>query len=290
MKKHAYLIIAHSNWEILRKLIALLDDEKNDFFIHIDKKSDIPYSISEITQKSKAIIIESQEVFWADYSMIEVELKLLASAKKENEYSYYHLLSGVDLPIKSKAVIYNFFENSSKNFIGIVPKEVYYSVRRVKYYHFLVGNNYYRKSKIIKAIDRLLEYAQRTIGVNRLKKSTAKIIDGWQWFSITNELCEYLLQNEKYIGKMFKYSISSDELVLQTMVYNSNFFSTLYDITDLKNGSMRYIDWQRGKPYVWGNDEGDFDTLMSSPYMFARKFDESQIWIVDKICNALTSK
>ena len=35
-------------------------------------------------------------------------------------------------------------------------------------------------------------------------------------------------------------------------------------------GSMRYIDWERGNPYVW--QEKDTDELLSSPYLFARKF------------------
>ena len=38
MKKHTYLIIAHNNFYILEKLLLLLDDERNDIYIHIDKK------------------------------------------------------------------------------------------------------------------------------------------------------------------------------------------------------------------------------------------------------------
>lgn len=36
MKKHAYLIIAHNDFEILENLIILLDDMRNDIYIHID--------------------------------------------------------------------------------------------------------------------------------------------------------------------------------------------------------------------------------------------------------------
>ena len=38
-KKHAYLIIAHNNWKQLSLLLSVLDDERNDIYIHIDKKS-----------------------------------------------------------------------------------------------------------------------------------------------------------------------------------------------------------------------------------------------------------
>lgn len=36
--KHAFLIMAHGQQGILRKLLTMLDDERNDIFLHIDKK------------------------------------------------------------------------------------------------------------------------------------------------------------------------------------------------------------------------------------------------------------
>ena len=36
--KHAYLIMAHQNFEQLAILLELLDDIRNDIFIHVDKK------------------------------------------------------------------------------------------------------------------------------------------------------------------------------------------------------------------------------------------------------------
>ena len=53
---------------------------------------------------------------------------------------------------------------------------------------------------------------------------------------------------------------------------------------------MRYIDWKRGKPYTWGQKENDFDELMNSPYMFARKFDETHMEIVEKIFEEISRR
>lgn len=39
MHKHAYLILAHEDTLELRRLLALIDDERHDIYIHIDKKS-----------------------------------------------------------------------------------------------------------------------------------------------------------------------------------------------------------------------------------------------------------
>ena len=52
---------------------------------------------------------------------------------------------------------------------------------------------------------------------------------------------------------------------------------------------MRDIDWKRGRPYTRRNT--DFDELMASDYLFARKFDEQiDDQIVYKIYMRLKSK
>ncbi|MFB9769762.1 hypothetical protein [Lactiplantibacillus modestisalitolerans] len=39
MGKHAYLIQAYNNFEFVEKLLAAIDDSRNDVFLHIDKKA-----------------------------------------------------------------------------------------------------------------------------------------------------------------------------------------------------------------------------------------------------------
>ena len=39
MDKHAILIMAHNQFDILEKLLIMLDHERNDIYIHIDRKS-----------------------------------------------------------------------------------------------------------------------------------------------------------------------------------------------------------------------------------------------------------
>lgn len=54
MEKHAYLILAHSQFNLLKKLMLLLDDERNDIYLHIDSKvKDISVIKSEILPKIK---------------------------------------------------------------------------------------------------------------------------------------------------------------------------------------------------------------------------------------------
>lgn len=38
-KKHAVLIMAHNQFKILEKLMIQLDHERNDLYIHVDRKT-----------------------------------------------------------------------------------------------------------------------------------------------------------------------------------------------------------------------------------------------------------
>ena len=37
--KHAFLIIAHNEYPVLRALLSMLDDERNDIYLHIDQRA-----------------------------------------------------------------------------------------------------------------------------------------------------------------------------------------------------------------------------------------------------------
>lgn len=64
--RHAFLIIAHNNFNQLKKLIELLDDKDFDIFIHIDKKAKgfLFEEFANLTKYSTLIIFQEFSVFW----------------------------------------------------------------------------------------------------------------------------------------------------------------------------------------------------------------------------------
>ena len=107
--KHAYLIIAHGEYNLLNILVNMIDDVRNDIFIHIDKKC--PPECITVEKSNIYYVVNRVDVRWGDISQIETELILFEKACTTNRYDYYHLLSGVDLPIKSQNYIHDFFQN-----------------------------------------------------------------------------------------------------------------------------------------------------------------------------------
>lgn len=281
--RHAYLIMAYNNWRQLGMLLELLDDSRNDIYIHIDKRAgDFPQAeLAAAVKCSRVTFIPRKNVFWADYSQTDVELDLLEAASRRERYHYYHLLSGMCLPLRTQDELHAFFENEDREFIATVCDGGEYSKKYIAYYHPLLHNRFYRGNKLLKAADRAIMHIQRVLGLSRLKHSGIVPACGWNWFSVTDDFCRYLVGSRPLIRKIFRHTVASDEHVMGTMAVNSVFVNRIYDINDdVKNdyrpGCQRFVDWQRGRPYVWGSQtpEADYQTLMTSGYLFARKFDE----------------
>lgn len=281
--RHAFLIIAHNNPEILYAQLEILDSVDVDFYFHLDAKMKVnKLDLESHALKSKIYYIKPKKIRWGHYSQIECELRLLEAAVNSGKgYDYYHLLSGVDMPLKSYQDIDAFFKkNSGKEYIHFDEKTVDENVReRISMYHFCPGRaNWQRK------INGIFIKIQKILKVDRLKKLGWKVQKGANWFSITEDLAKDIVRNKEMIQKHFKYSFCGDEVFLQTYVFNSKFCLSLYSdrFDNDYHACMRLIDWKRGNPYVFGID--DFEELMECDYMFARKFDyNSKPEIVDKL-------
>lgn len=297
MSRHAYLIIAHNNWYILSKLVSLLDNSRNDIYIHIDKNSYpssyLEQSIKNQVKEAKVLFIESRPVSWGGYSLIDVTLRLMATATEEYHYSYYHLLSGSDLPLKDQYQIHEFFDaNQGSEFIHFGKKEWIDIIQsRMKYYWIFqeyVGNSKRIDKIAIRFLNRMCVLFQKIIGINRLVN--LQVSGGSEWFSITDESARFLLSKRDFIERHFKYCICADESFVQTIIINSDLKKKVYNFNSHndKDCTLRYIQWENGKPHVLKME--DYDQLINSGCIYARKFDETDKELVDKICMMILDK
>lgn len=270
--KHAYLVVAHNQQDLLKKLLIKIDSTNNDIFLHIDKKyvdCNIE-SLKNIVNYSNIYFLDRRNIGWGAFSQINLTLDLLEVANKNYNYSYYHLISGVDFPIKDIDYIYNFFEDNNRYEYISYDNKIYNHKydERIKYYWIL--QEYERKNKFLKILNRGLVIIQKIIGVNRTKNINVNFQKGANWFSITNDFVNYLLQKREWISKYFKYSHCADEIFLQTLLENSKFKKNLYK-KGINDGNLRLVDWERGNPYIWKKE--DKELLLNSKYLWARKFD-----------------
>lgn len=293
--KQAYLIIAHNKIEQLKFLVSLLDYEQHDIYILFDKKAMITggekNQIENLVRKSTVSFTKEIPIYWGDYSLVEAEMELFSTAKNHQEYSMYHLLSGVDLPLDTAANIYNFFdERKEYNFLTMVSDELFKRNRvyeRVAYKtlfsHLSSRSLNSRLSKKVLNSYRKLEIGiQRRAKIDFFKKFDLKLKYASNWCSLNNVAVEKLIENSSLIKNAFKSGKVQDELFVPTILYKNGLLDSVYSLEPTNDqpmdfqGNLRYINWWNGSPYTWTDSEKDIEQLKygkEQGHLFSRKFD-----------------
>ena len=81
--------------------------------------------------------------------------------------------------------------------------------------------------------------------------------------------------------KVFRNTFCSDEIVMQTLCWESPYRKNIYCTTDDGKGCMRSIGWRNGELVDWSG--ADYEKLKSSPALFARKFNSRDMGFIEKI-------
>lgn len=278
--RHVYLVAAYENFEVLEFLMAMIDDERNDIYLHVDKKAKgfEPSRFNAICRKSNVTIVPRELVYWADYTQVKAALRLMRLALQSgNNFSHIHFLSDSDLPIKSPDQIHDFIADHPENeFVAFNPPPSWVD-DWLGYYYPL--NRYLRHPSrfVAGAYNRFSHYsrkAQKQAGIRRQRSIEIKY--GSDWFSITRSLAEYLVDNEKVIRQNFRHTFLPSEFYVQTLVWNSHFRDKVFDFSNPYRSNLRHIDFSRGtgsSPYTF--TISDLAELRTSDRLFARKFSTS---------------
>ena len=292
-KKHAYLIMAHNHWKQLEILLKCIDHPQNDIYLHIDKNvREFPeQELKEAVKKSKLLFVKRYKIAWGSPKAVKCIINLLKSASV-NHYEYYHLLSGVDLPIVSQDEIHAFFAaNQGKQYVGFdwdgIQKQSF--LIRAQYYYLFSGwlGKGPHRTKIKRALSTVQELfivLQKKLGVNRLKKSSF-LYKGSEWFSISDDLVSAIVSDSKRIIKKYLFTLGADELWLQNYVF-------LHGWSDrLAENNARFIMWRQGDPSPLTITAKDSSEMLQSKKLFARKFDdEVDKEVIDFIYHTVLSK
>lgn len=294
MGRHAYLILAHTNPAQLKTLLGTLDDIRNDIYVHIDASA--PFSeepFEGICRNATLHFIKPRiEAHWGGYSLARIELELLEAATATS-HRYYHLISGMDLPIKSQDYIHDFFDrNDGKEFINYWKIKKKNRTRFNCWSPFPEGGGYF----LTNFLNNVAKGFQLLAGIKINRGIDFKY--GSQWFSITDNMARYILSKKDWVRKTFRHTTTCDEVFVATLAWMSPLRENIYDSTEyewnstLNNTSnMRFIDWSRGPSsrHPWVFEAGDFEMLASLPHLWARKFDERKdSLIIERVAGELS--
>lgn len=273
--KHAYLLMVHGDLPLLRTLVRMLDDPRNDIYVHADRKFG-EFRAQELCVKRAGLHVLERRIDarWGDTSLMEVELMLMREASRRGSYAYYHLLSGADLPIKTQDYIHEFFaKHAGKEFISYMdtPRDDVDARYKMERYHFFMR---YERSlpRLINILVAKLRFVisdalYAVCGPRRIDGAVKKAS---QWVSLTHECIGLILEREAAVRRQFRFTRACDELFVPYVVLGSPFAERVYQLETGR--SERYSVWEDG---AWSPNQltmANWEDLVATDALFARKF------------------
>ena len=278
MSRHAFLIIAHDNFSVLDKLLRALAHPRVDIFLHIDAKiKDSPFFQKDYFHLH--IIQDRVDTRWGDISQIETEYVLLETALKHGPYSYFHILSGTHFPLKPIEQILHFFDQVEGKtvFHNLCTATKYQENLKLRSYNLCTRHLGYGSpaiQRLSQMTNRLGHIIQSTLKITR--NQDVAFFKASNWVSFTEDAARMLIEKKDFVFKVFKFSFCGDEFFAPTVLMNS----------PLKEKIINYdhylkLEMGEANPRVLTID--DSDKLIGSGYLFARKFSDKNIDMVEQI-------
>lgn len=281
-----YLIVAHKYPRQLRRLVEKLSSPESNFWIQIDSHTDITPFLKELAGLPQVNFV-TQRVHprWGHYNFVRSFLLGIEEIHSQG-HSYDHLvfLSGQDYPLVSTATLIDFLSSHrDQSFVHFTPmqeEEHAHLWDRIAKYHLYLPNNKaiiypYEKSGFSKQILNKALHLTGKFPLPRVLPHQMKPYFGSNWVRLQPKAVAYLLafvQRTPEIETFFKYTLLSDEHFFQTILLNA----TDAERGKITNTNFTFSHWKRpAELYSTPLNKSDWENLLASGDLLARKFDES---------------
>lgn len=264
----AFLIMAHKDPEQIGMLIDRLRHSDFDFYIHLDKKINFS-NFAYLEQPEKVFFTKTRiQVNWAAFSFTTAIYKCMEEILNGTvHYDFIQVMSAQDYPIKPTNGIHRYFSTQRENnFISFENNDSdwwQHAKGRINKYH-LTNYKFPGRYKVQFLMNLLLPARKFPLPFTLYGGPRAS------WFTLNHDCAVYLvkfLNDNPKLTRFCKFTWGSDEFLFQTIIMNSNYATTVL------NDQINYIDWSGGGSNPKIITDQDFDKLMKSDKLFARKFD-----------------
>ena len=292
--KHAVLITAHRSPQLLAELVDTMTTARSSVFIHIDRRASFgPDELRAMLHAPEAatMIEPRSPVHWRGYSYLAVVLRMARTALGQGPFDFVHLLSGQCFPTRAADEIFDAFEaDPRREYMECfeLPSERWEGggISRMRYHHPYDRLDARRRLLGVpfnQGIIYGLVGAQRLFGLRRdLPGRFPTYYGGSVFWSLTGPCVEHViayLDGHPEVEEGFRDTYCPEEILFPTVIANSPFAARI------SGSGRRYIDWtyrNGSEPAVL--DDSDFDAIVDSGALFARKVDpEISAGLLDRL-------
>jgi hypothetical protein len=290
--KYAFLLLAHEDPQQLRRLIHALDDPRFDFFIYVDKKSNLAsfdFDSYNLTHSRITVIKNRMRLYWGDISLVDATVALYREAlSSTRNYDRFITLSGLDYPIQSNNTIATVLSNPSIEFImgnPITPQDSH----KVECFYFWKLRSLGKLGSLFFLLFKMLN--RKKSNYLQVKEENWVVYFAPQWHALSRECVLHILNTydtNPEIRHYFRYAYAPDELLIPTILFNSPQMrskalrdsfpeGTHYN----KKPAIHYINYE---PLVEVFTECKYPEIISSGKLFLRK---AKTGISDKLLDMI---
>ncbi|MFH4676251.1 beta-1,6-N-acetylglucosaminyltransferase [Vibrio alginolyticus] len=266
MLKICYGIQCHKNSEQVILLVNAIVNNGNIVYIHVDLSADHVFEVLDLYFKNVAevtVIKNRIDVTWSGFSQVQATLNLLVESVRQN-YDYFILLSGEDVPLTSNEKLVNFLVSVNEKSVLEVKKQpvLNWRVNRFNFFSELK----YNRSLPVRSISFLLRKTILRIFKRKNFKSD-DIYYGSSWVCLhKNHINELLFNNIDSFNRKFMYTACSDEHYFQS-------WFMMHSPTQFLNTRLHFVKFHNSSSPVYLTNEQLTELSNHGEHFFARKVD-----------------
>lgn len=260
-----YIILAHALPGHVVRLVNRLQSHDARFFVHVDRRAPTPV-MAEIEQKLGGLenvrLLPRHRVRWARFSQVEATLEgVKALLQESEEIEYGVLLTGQDYPLRPAGVIERTLrEADGRSFMEYWPATGRWRERvdRLHWHGTILGRRVRVPNRIF------------PVSIRRPVPGGLEPFAGRTHWCLSRECLRYIaefMERNPDVTRAFRWRSHPDEAFFHTILMNSPLAARI--VSD----DLRYIDWSENLPSPRTLTTEDFDRMLASPDLFARKFD-----------------
>ena len=276
-KNTAFLLLAHGQPELSRRLLGRLQADWSHAFVHVDAKTPIETFTSLIPEGPDVTYVRDRvSVNWGGFSMVRAELNLMKTALA-GPYERLFLISGADYPIKPIEQIGAALE-PDQEIIRVDPvteRDGHSVLDRRAYTPFIGDNKWLAPRTASPRIHRLRASLERRVR----RKAPGPVYRGAQWWCLTRQTAEYLVgAQDSPQARYFRYTLNPDEMIFQTLLKQSDVSTPIAQDAAARPlratlHATHFADFPPGASAPRVLTMSDWGVLRRSDALLARKFD-----------------